>query len=187
MMRLGKALLSGIAALFLATGAAHATLDGCAVVLRTPDGFLNVRAAPKMEARILKRLKPGDIIETDSKSCEGSVCDEKSHWIHVFVAPGTPGWVVSRFVIGIDCENLPAPTTAHASKQCDTTHTSDLRRIWQCDDVCVHIFGNPPYYIAFDGVRDGKIVRPGTFEWKKNADTASLNGKRCKQLPQSQD
>src|SRR5262249_44420700 len=78
-------------------------------------------------------------------------------------------------------------SSAHARKQCDTTYTSDLRRIWQCDDVCVHIFGNPPYYIAFDGVRDGKIVRPGTFEWKKNADTASLNGKRCKQLPQSQD
>ncbi len=78
-------------------------------------------------------------------------------------------------------------SSARAGKQCDTTHTSDLRRIWQCDDVCVHIFGNPPYYITFDGVKDGKIVRSGTFEWKKDADTASLNGKRCKKLPQTYD
>ena len=31
-----------IAALFLATGIAHATADGCSVVLRTPDGLLGL-------------------------------------------------------------------------------------------------------------------------------------------------
>jgi hypothetical protein len=42
-----KLLLTGIAALFLATGAAHATgADECAIVKKTRDGFLNVRAAP---------------------------------------------------------------------------------------------------------------------------------------------
>jgi len=45
-----KLLLTGIAALFLATGTvqheAHALADGpaCAMVRQTPDGFLNLRA-----------------------------------------------------------------------------------------------------------------------------------------------
>ena len=110
-----KSLLTSVAALFLATGTAHAVEGGCAVVLRTPDGFLNVRAAPKMGARILKRLKPGEIIEIDTKSCEGSVCDEKFRWTHVFVAPGPPpgrwGWIGSRFITTTDCDLLTAPTT----------------------------------------------------------------------------
>jgi hypothetical protein len=97
-----KLLLTSIAALFLATGAAHATADGCAVVLRTPDGFLNVRAAPKMGSRILKRLKPGEIIGTDNVS-EG--------WERTYVSRkknGLPlwGWVYSRFIVDVDCESL---------------------------------------------------------------------------------
>src|SRR5262245_52358944 len=65
MRKMKKAILSGIAATFLATGTAHATADGCAVVLRTPDGFLNVRSAPTMKARIIAQTKPGDILYID--------------------------------------------------------------------------------------------------------------------------
>ena len=107
-----KALLTGVTALFLATGTAHATLDGCAVVLRTPDGFLNVRAAPKMGARIIARLKPGSFIYDDSKS-DGTL------WMHITAIPRgsseirpISGWVGRRFIVPIDCESLEAPTTA---------------------------------------------------------------------------
>src|SRR5262249_54651689 len=51
------AALIGIAALFLATGTAHATLDGCAVVLKTPDGFLSLRASPTTKARVGRQMK----------------------------------------------------------------------------------------------------------------------------------
>jgi len=83
-----KTLLTGIAALFLATGAAHATADGCAVVLRTPDGFLNLRKDPSMRARIVARLKPGQIIYIDDLACYPmSHCDNKGEWTHVTDIP----------------------------------------------------------------------------------------------------
>jgi hypothetical protein len=69
-----KLFLTGIAALFLATGVAHATSDGCAVVLRTPDGFLNLRAEPSMKARIVARLKPGEILYDDSRTTNLDGC-----------------------------------------------------------------------------------------------------------------
>jgi len=97
-----KLLLAGIATLFLATGAAHATADGCAVVLKTPDGFLNVRAKPNGRSRILKRLKPGEIVGTDS--VDGTLL-----WERVYdVFPGKPypnyGWVRNRFIIDVNCD-----------------------------------------------------------------------------------
>src|SRR5262249_51547347 len=62
-----KALLTSIAALFLATGAAHATgPDNCAVVVKTRDGFLNVRAAPTMKSKIVARINPADIVHDDA-------------------------------------------------------------------------------------------------------------------------
>jgi hypothetical protein len=51
-----KLLLTSIAALFLVTGAALATgPDNCAVVSKTPDGFLNVREAPTMKSKIIAK------------------------------------------------------------------------------------------------------------------------------------
>jgi len=68
-MKIHTLLLTGIAALFLATGAAQATEDSCAVVKRTPDGFLNMRSAPMMGAKIIAKLKPGNRLNIDSATC----------------------------------------------------------------------------------------------------------------------
>jgi hypothetical protein len=85
-----KLFLSGIAALFLATGAAHATADGCAVVLKTSDGFLNLRKDPSMKARIIARLKPGAIIYITDLACPPlSHCDNKGEWTHVSDVPAS--------------------------------------------------------------------------------------------------
>ena len=107
-----KLVLTAIAALLLATGAAHATSDGCAVVLRTPDGFLNLRAEPSMKARIVARLKPGEILYDDSRPS-----GDKFRWMHItglFRRGGinVDGWIGRRFVTPIDCDLLEAPTTA---------------------------------------------------------------------------
>ena len=51
------------------SGPAHATASGCAVVLRTPDGFLNVRAGPSMKAPVVGKFRPGDLIGIDSTEC----------------------------------------------------------------------------------------------------------------------
>src|SRR5215470_12344393 len=61
-----KLFLTSIAALFLTTGAAqheaYALADGpaCAMVRRTPDGFLNLRKDFSMSGKIIAKLRPGD-------------------------------------------------------------------------------------------------------------------------------
>jgi hypothetical protein len=42
------------------------TTDGCAVVLKTPDGFLNMRKAPTMKSPVLAKLHRGDRVTYDA-------------------------------------------------------------------------------------------------------------------------
>jgi hypothetical protein len=53
-------LLAG--ALSLVSIQAYACADGpaCAVVTKTPDGFLNLRRAPTAKAPVVTKLRPGD-------------------------------------------------------------------------------------------------------------------------------
>src|SRR5262249_25371119 len=79
---------------------------------------------------------------------------------------------------------------AHA-ESC-STHTSDLRRVWQCGDVCVRLWGNPGHRsLSFDGMTDDgtKLLdgRKFLFEWRwkrtvGGETAATLNGKQCKEL-----
>jgi hypothetical protein len=82
---------------------------------------------------------------------------------------------------------------ADAGEKCNTTHTSDLRGVWQCGNTCVYRHGNLDVYrqghlvegigarvLTIDGTTD--FVR---FELKGNV--ATLNGKRCKWLEQTFD
>jgi Bacterial SH3 domain len=54
-----KLLLTSIATLFLTTGPARATITTCAFVRPTPDGFLNLRAEPGMNGKVVRRVKSG--------------------------------------------------------------------------------------------------------------------------------
>jgi hypothetical protein len=54
-----RLLLTSVAALSVFAAPAHATITTCAFVKPTPDGFLNLRAEPKMGAKIIRMLKPG--------------------------------------------------------------------------------------------------------------------------------
>jgi len=75
---------------------------------------------------------------------------------------------------------------AHA-RDCDTTHTSDLRAVWRCGNVCVHLRG-PPHnrdleIEDFDQGDDGGDRF--SFKMNKGGGTPILNGKRCKRLQQT--
>ena len=103
-------------ALALATTAAHATADGCAVVRKTPDGFLSLRQAPTAKALAIAKLKPGWPLSVDSATCETSgkisICGGNK-WTHVTgvwpldgVDCGntcTRGWVATRYVKFVEC------------------------------------------------------------------------------------
>jgi uncharacterized protein YraI len=113
-----KTLISAaVITLALTRAPAHATASGCAVVLRTPDGFLNVRTGPSMKAPIVGKFRPGDLIGIDSTECgrvKGrEVCNSKE-WtftdgkIHRVPGPpiGPSGWVYTKHIGGVDCDEL---------------------------------------------------------------------------------
>jgi hypothetical protein len=115
-----RALLAGVAVLFLATGTAHATADGCAVVKRTPDGFLNMRSAPMMGAKIIAKLKPGNRLNIDSATCvskgTSTICN--TDWVRVLGFHGIKfGWVHIRFLNFVDCDDATAGNKAGATAQ----------------------------------------------------------------------
>jgi hypothetical protein len=104
-----KSLLTGIAALFLATGTAqheaHALADGpaCAMVRQTPDGFLNLRADFSMSGKIIAKLRPGDVLHVTSTELGISTL---GGWVKVdgvWHKPGQAGWVARRFIREIKC------------------------------------------------------------------------------------
>ena len=122
-----KLLLSSIAALFLATGTAQhearacADVPSCAVVTKTPDGFLNLRRAPTTRAPVVTKLRPGDrlyiTLDEDGLN-EGGICSPGNWKLieGIWRLDGKPiniqagaewqphtGWAVKRFLRQIDC------------------------------------------------------------------------------------
>ena len=86
-------------ALLALTSGANAYADGCAIVLRTPDGFLNLRKAPKMGSKIVGRLKPGQEIEI-----AGETMAMEWALVSIGVHKVTNGWASTRFLRSVDCD-----------------------------------------------------------------------------------
>jgi hypothetical protein len=97
---------------------ARATADGCAVVLKTPDGFLNLRDGPGMRFKVLEKLRRGDVLYIDTVECStisGTVvCGNPKEWTHVNTVPRldgpireakkcTQGWVASKYIQWFEC------------------------------------------------------------------------------------
>jgi hypothetical protein len=78
-------------------------------------------------------------------------------------------------------------TGAARAYECDTTHTSDLRGIWQCGKICVTTHG-PPLNRSLeidDFVQGDSGGGSIDFRFKYSKGKATLNGKQCKSLPQT--
>jgi hypothetical protein len=107
-----------LSSLFLAACAAtiatsvHATEDFCAVVLKIPDGFLALREGPGTRFDVKARLKQGDVLLADTRSCvidHPDICDEKREWTYVYSVRHegdevkAQGWVARRFIQEFVC------------------------------------------------------------------------------------
>jgi hypothetical protein len=117
--------------LALATTAAHATADGCAVVRKTPDGFLNVRQLPIAGSPVVGRVVPGDLLYIAADAtCQTkdklSVCNESGEWTKVdakWTKPsqhitwtGPRGWVATRYLDFVgDCHGAEVDREKHKS------------------------------------------------------------------------
>src|SRR5215510_4211947 len=116
-----RSLLSSIAALFLATGTAHATEDFCVEVTKTPDGFLALREGPGTEFKMIAKLKPGYPLDADTSQggteCAGDqdpetpkemarykrCMKEAQRWTRVWIAARRSAWVYSKYTKSRDC------------------------------------------------------------------------------------
>ena len=101
-----KKILTTLAALALALIPSHAcaTADWCAVVRWSPDGFTNLREGPGVAFRVLGKLRPGDLIEVDTRRCYKDTCP--SGWVHVTFSPRThlsDGWISERWIQQVGC------------------------------------------------------------------------------------
>jgi hypothetical protein len=126
-----RILLTGIAALLLATGAAHATGDFCAVVLKPPvkikrdkdykeAAWLVIRDGPGKQFLRMGKLGTGDFLWTETH-CDVHSCDD-GKWTHIvgipkFDGPADPnkrsyskGWVRSKYIQEFDCPEDQAST-----------------------------------------------------------------------------
>jgi hypothetical protein len=113
-----------VIALLLTTAPALATETGCAVVLKTPDGFLNMREGPGARFDVTARLLSGDFLYFGTEQCSNlrgrRVCnDDRFSWTYVDSIPkfdkgpdgtvktATHGWVSTRYLQFFDCpENI---------------------------------------------------------------------------------
>jgi hypothetical protein len=96
------------AALLALTSVTNATgPDDCAVVSKTPDGFLNVRKAPTMKSDIIVKIHPGDLVYADAYECQITDNCGIDNWTHIggvhrSSGPNKPqelrGWVGTRFL-----------------------------------------------------------------------------------------
>jgi hypothetical protein len=106
--------------------------DGCAEVLKTPDGFLNLREAPMMGTKVVVRLKPGDKLSISDQSCEKrgilSICNESMDWTRVDSVerldgkPGknikpNKGWVGTKFLRFEECGDSTAISPAMGAEE----------------------------------------------------------------------
>ena len=133
-------------ALATANYEALATADACAVTLKTPDGFLNLREGPGTEYEIVSKLYPGDNISVDSGMCDNingqSICTDGS-WTRIRdeiatndgIKMVTRGWVATKYIRTTDCPSGHGPLFIG-------------RWHWNGQETCLKNYDSPDVAIA---------------------------------------
>jgi hypothetical protein len=113
-------LLAGIAALLMATSAAHSTNEPyCFVVLKPRDGFLALRADPGTKGEMVGKLHQGDRLF--NAGCRMSIGCQKN-WTYVFapkevdqtgnfdVLEAKLGYVSNKYIQAFACPEIDQPS-----------------------------------------------------------------------------
>jgi hypothetical protein len=102
---------TGVAALLMAISA-HATENPnmCAVVLKTPDGFLALRTKPESKSKMMSKLFPGQVLRVDIDKYRSK------NWIYVEGlvenSERLDGWVYSKYIQSFACpSSLEKPSS----------------------------------------------------------------------------
>jgi hypothetical protein len=120
-----KILITSVAALLLATGAASAHTD-CFVVKKTPDGFLALREKPTTKSKIIATLRMNFPLQTNgSDPLEGHeyrLYKNWTQWTYVNAwmsedeAHPERGWFYSRYIKKVLCDFEDKPESKPATQ-----------------------------------------------------------------------
>jgi Bacterial SH3 domain len=113
-MFMKKVLLASIAALLMATSAAHTDTEFCVVVRKTPDGFLALREKPTTKSKIIATLRTNVPLLADHEDQyleeqEYRLYKNWTHWTRVRAwvteqdADPTKGWVYNKYIKKVPC------------------------------------------------------------------------------------
>lgn len=89
---------------------ALATADWHATPKQTDDGFVNLRAGPGINFKIVGRVMPSDFLVIDTAQCRDDFgtlrCDPSRKWVYVQHVQSGPrkdahGWINRRYVTEI--------------------------------------------------------------------------------------
>jgi hypothetical protein len=99
-----KKLFLGAAVMSLLASASQATVDiDCAVVLKTPDGFLALRKGPGTQFKMITKLQQGDFLVFSAED------DGKSKWVEAEARncmgceTFARGWVYRKYAQSFVC------------------------------------------------------------------------------------
>ena len=94
-------LLTAAALIAALTVPAVATTESCAIVRKTPDGFLNMRYQPKMGSVIVGGLKPGDEVLVHDETVPPQ---SRGKWARIALGNYKFAYVRTRFLRLGACE-----------------------------------------------------------------------------------
>jgi hypothetical protein len=89
-----------------------ATPLGCAVPIKSSDGYVNIRQGPGAEYSIVARVVSHDLLVTSSGTCaDPCLCDKSSKWVFVDSVSSkedfnliSPGWINARHLRSVPCD-----------------------------------------------------------------------------------
>jgi len=90
--------------IFMALRPAHATITTCAFVKPTPDGFLNLRAEPKMGAKMIRRVKPGQELWVVAETTLSPWTKVEAIVRGQQIGPYLGVWAASRYLRFFQCD-----------------------------------------------------------------------------------
>jgi hypothetical protein len=167
----------------------HATADGCALVLRTPDDHLNIRRGPKATTGIVGFLFQGDTIVIDSATCDivdgEEICSDGS-WVRVRETDEerkrqvTVGWVATKYIKEFDCSEMPRIEYKHpfVGRWYFTDRRTCLKNYNSDDKAIVVTEERMFFYESNCKLRILKALNPTTNRLKLICDGVEMHGHR---------
>ena len=161
MRRIAITIVLLISCMQLGMERAYATTEGCAVVVKTPDGFLNIRQTPSSNGRVLGQATPGDVVAIVGDT-KGEPSGRWSYLTRSFEVIGNKiinernisGWASTRYLSVIECPDMDSNKTINSGRSQATIDAANSDQ-FEC-------FGTEPFWDLVVGSHGIRLKDPGS-------------------------